>query len=117
VFGGVPYIRSAEDIAYNVALFIAKRGSYVNYYMVSLLPAPCVTASLFFIPRKSLFCLLSCVMDYLDLMQYHGGTNFDRIASAFVTTSYYDEAPLDEYGVFLSFLHLSKSIDVESLHD
>ncbi|BAT78667.1 hypothetical protein VIGAN_02137800 [Vigna angularis var. angularis] len=34
VFGGVPYIRSAEDIAYNVALFIAKRGSYVNYYMV-----------------------------------------------------------------------------------
>ncbi|KAG2399825.1 Beta-galactosidase 16 [Vigna angularis] len=33
VFGGVPYIRSAEDIAYNVALFIAKRGSYVNYYM------------------------------------------------------------------------------------
>ncbi|XP_014501410.1 beta-galactosidase 16 [Vigna radiata var. radiata] len=63
VFGGVPYIRSAEDIAYNVALFIAKRGSYVNYYM------------------------------------YHGGTNFDRIASAFVTTSYYDEAPLDEYGL------------------
>ncbi|TKY74250.1 Beta-galactosidase 16 [Spatholobus suberectus] len=63
VFGGVPYLRSAEDIAYNVALFIAKRGSYVNYYM------------------------------------YHGGTNFDRIASAFVITAYYDEAPLDEYGL------------------
>ncbi|KAG5050473.1 hypothetical protein AAZX31_04G227500 [Glycine max] len=63
VFGEVPYIRSAEDIAYNVALFIAKRGSYVNYYM------------------------------------YHGGTNFDRIASAFVVTAYYDEAPLDEYGL------------------
>ncbi|ESW09438.1 hypothetical protein PHAVU_009G127500 [Phaseolus vulgaris] len=63
VFGGVPYVRSAEDIAYNVALFIAKRGSYVNYYM------------------------------------YHGGTNFDKIASAFVMTAYYDEAPLDEYGL------------------
>ncbi|CAJ1974253.1 unnamed protein product [Sphenostylis stenocarpa] len=71
IFGEVPYIRSAEDIAYNVALFIAKRGSYINYYM----------------SRDEL----------LDLMQYHGGTNFDRIASAFVTTSYYDEAPLDEY--------------------
>ncbi|XP_020212974.1 beta-galactosidase 16 [Cajanus cajan] len=63
VFGGVPYKRSAQDIAYNVALFIAKKGSYVNYYM------------------------------------YHGGTNFDRIASSFVTTAYYDEAPLDEYGL------------------
>ncbi|KAL2339755.1 hypothetical protein Fmac_007695 [Flemingia macrophylla] len=36
---------------------------------------------------------------FLDLMQYHGGTNFDRIASSFVTTAYYDEAPLDEYGL------------------
>ncbi|XP_061361865.1 beta-galactosidase 16-like [Gastrolobium bilobum] len=63
VFGGKPYLRSAENIAFNVALFIAKNGSYVNYYM------------------------------------YHGGTNFDRIASAFVTTAYYDEAPLDEYGL------------------
>ncbi|XP_073225008.1 beta-galactosidase 16-like isoform X2 [Cicer arietinum] len=62
-FGGVPYLRSAKDIAYNVALFIAKKGSYVNYYM------------------------------------YHGGTNFDRMASAFITTAYYDEAPLDEYGL------------------
>ncbi|KAL8159169.1 hypothetical protein V2J09_000706 [Rumex salicifolius] len=63
VFGGDPYLRSAEDIAFHVALFIAKNGSYVNYYM------------------------------------YHGGTNFGRTASAYVTTSYYDEAPLDEYGL------------------
>ncbi|KAJ8762913.1 hypothetical protein K2173_023042 [Erythroxylum novogranatense] len=63
VYGGEPYIRSAQDIAFQVALFIAKNGSYVNYYM------------------------------------YHGGTNFGRAASAFVTTSYYDEAPLDEYGL------------------
>ncbi|XP_008219605.1 PREDICTED: beta-galactosidase 16 [Prunus mume] len=63
VYGGEPYIRSAEEIAYQVALFIAKkRGSYVNYYM------------------------------------YHGGTHFGRTASPFVVTSYYDEAPLDEYG-------------------
>ncbi|XP_043703285.1 beta-galactosidase 6-like [Telopea speciosissima] len=64
VFGGKPYIRSAEDIAFHVALFIAaKNGSYVNYYM------------------------------------YHGGTNFGRTGSAYVTTGYYDQAPLDEYGL------------------
>ncbi|KAF1890116.1 hypothetical protein Lal_00025449 [Lupinus albus] len=62
-FGEEPPHRSAEDIAYDVALFVAKNGSYVNYYM------------------------------------YHGGTNFDRTASAFVTTAYYDEAVLDEYGL------------------
>ncbi|XP_050235162.1 beta-galactosidase 16-like isoform X2 [Mercurialis annua] len=63
VFGGEPYIRTAEDIAFHVALFIAKNGSYVNYYM------------------------------------YHGGTNFGRTSSAFAITSYYDQAPLDEYGL------------------
>ncbi|KAJ4776974.1 Beta-galactosidase [Rhynchospora pubera] len=30
---------------------------------------------------------------------YHGGTNFDRNGAAFVMTRYYDEAPLDEYGL------------------
>lgn len=30
--------------------------------------------------------------------QYHGGTNFGRTASAYVPTSYYGLAPLDEYG-------------------
>ncbi|KAJ0041462.1 hypothetical protein Pint_27447 [Pistacia integerrima] len=63
VYGGEPYIRSAEDIAFHVILFIAKNGSYINYYM------------------------------------YHGGTNFGRTASAYVITSYYDQAPLDEYGL------------------
>ncbi|XP_048130365.1 beta-galactosidase 16-like isoform X2 [Rhodamnia argentea] len=63
VFGEDQHTRSAEDIAFHVALFVAKKGSYVNYYM------------------------------------YHGGTNFGRTASAFVTTSYYDQAPLDEYGL------------------
>nr|KYP61873.1 Beta-galactosidase 3 [Cajanus cajan] len=64
VYGGLPYIRSAEDIAFHVTLFIARNGSYVNYYM------------------------------------YHGGTNFGRTASAYVITGYYDQAPLDEYGLF-----------------
>ncbi|XP_030524028.2 beta-galactosidase 13-like [Rhodamnia argentea] len=30
---------------------------------------------------------------------YYGGTNFGRTASSFVTTRYYDEAPMDEYGL------------------
>ncbi|CAN4107357.1 unnamed protein product [Withania somnifera] len=30
---------------------------------------------------------------------YYGGTNFGRSASSFVTTRYYDEAPLDEFGL------------------
>ncbi|KAF5467938.1 hypothetical protein F2P56_012142 [Juglans regia] len=62
VYGGEPYMRSAEDLAFHVALFIAKSGSFVNYYM------------------------------------YHGGTNFGRTAAAYMLTSYYDQAPLDEYG-------------------
>ncbi|KAL5752456.1 hypothetical protein ACOSQ2_022963 [Xanthoceras sorbifolium] len=30
---------------------------------------------------------------------YYGGTNYGRSASSFVTTRYYDEAPIDEYGL------------------
>ncbi|XP_057795716.1 beta-galactosidase 16-like [Salvia miltiorrhiza] len=64
VYGNITKVRAAEDIAYHVALFIAKmNGAYINYYM------------------------------------YHGGTNFGRNASAFSLTSYYDPAPLDEYGL------------------
>ncbi|XP_052198181.1 beta-galactosidase 6 isoform X2 [Diospyros lotus] len=88
VFGGSPYIRSAQDIAFHVALFIAKKGSYVNYYM------------------------------------YHGGTNFGRSGAAYVMTSYYDQAPLDEYGLIrqpkwghLKQLHAAiKSCSVTLLH-
>ncbi|GMY12560.1 beta-galactosidase 6-like isoform X2 [Fagus crenata] len=63
LYGGKTYIRSAQDIAFHVALFIARNGSYVNYYM------------------------------------YHGGTNFGRTSSAYIITAYYDQAPLDEYGL------------------
>ncbi|XP_078447320.1 beta-galactosidase 6-like isoform X2 [Wolffia australiana] len=62
-FGEEPYVRTAQDIAFATALFIAKGGSFVNYYM------------------------------------YHGGTNLGGFGSSFVSTSYYDEAPLDEYGL------------------
>ncbi|OMO78924.1 Glycoside hydrolase, family 35 [Corchorus olitorius] len=62
-YGEEPNTRSPQDIAFQVALFVARNGTFVNYYM------------------------------------YHGGTNFGRTASAYVTTSYYDEAPLDEYGL------------------
>ncbi|XP_022894853.1 beta-galactosidase 16 isoform X2 [Olea europaea var. sylvestris] len=63
-YGNITKIRSAEDIAYNVVLFILKKkGSFINYYM------------------------------------YHGGTNFGRTASSFIITAYYDQAPLDEYGL------------------
>ncbi|XP_039003307.1 beta-galactosidase 6-like [Hibiscus syriacus] len=61
-YGEDPITRSPQDIAFQVALFVARNGTLVNYYM------------------------------------YHGGTNFGRTASAFTTTSYYDDAPLDEYG-------------------
>ncbi|XP_048335050.2 beta-galactosidase 6 isoform X1 [Ziziphus jujuba] len=63
VYGEEPYLRSAEDLAFHAALFIARNGSYINYYM------------------------------------YHGGTNFGRTSSAYVITGYYDQGPLDEYGL------------------
>ncbi|KAE8709245.1 Beta-galactosidase 14 isoform 2 [Hibiscus syriacus] len=31
--------------------------------------------------------------------KYHGGTNYARTAASFLTTRYYDEAPLDEFGL------------------
>lgn len=34
----------------------------------------------------------------LYVLKYYGGTNFGRTSSSFVTTQYYDEAPIDEYG-------------------
>lgn len=33
------------------------------------------------------------------ILQYHGGTNFGRTSAHYVTTRYYDDAPLDEYGL------------------
>ncbi|RLN28712.1 beta-galactosidase 7-like [Panicum miliaceum] len=36
---------------------------------------------------------------FVNYYMYHGGTNFGRFAFSYVTTSYYDGAPLDEYGL------------------
>ncbi|KAE9447372.1 hypothetical protein C3L33_20719, partial [Rhododendron williamsianum] len=63
VFGDPPSQRAAEDIAYSVARFFSKNGTFTNYYM------------------------------------YYGGTNYGRTGSSFVTTRYYDEAPIDEFGL------------------
>ncbi|XP_068645354.1 beta-galactosidase 13-like [Aristolochia californica] len=35
----------------------------------------------------------------VNYYMYHGGTNFGRTSSSFVQTRYYDEAPLDEFGL------------------
>ncbi|KAF7810784.1 beta-galactosidase 13-like [Senna tora] len=37
-----------------------------------------------------------CLANYY---MYHGGTNFGRTSSAYTSTRYYDEAPLDEFGL------------------
>lgn len=36
---------------------------------------------------------------FINYYMYHGGTNFGRTAASFIITSYYDQAPLDEYGL------------------
>lgn len=39
-------------------------------------------------------------MFFVDLQQYHGGTNFGRSSGGpFIATSYDYDAPLDEYGM------------------
>uniref|UniRef100_A0A7N0U519 Beta-galactosidase n=1 Tax=Kalanchoe fedtschenkoi TaxID=63787 RepID=A0A7N0U519_KALFE len=35
----------------------------------------------------------------VNYYMYHGGTNFGRTGAAYMTTRYYDEAPLDEFGM------------------
>ncbi|XP_060198279.1 beta-galactosidase 16-like isoform X1 [Lycium barbarum] len=87
VYGQNATIRSAEVIAYQVALFIArKNGTFINYYM------------------------------------YHGGTNFGRTAAEYMITSYYDQAPLDEYGLIrqpkyghLKELHAAVKLSSEAI--
>ncbi|XP_013598156.1 PREDICTED: beta-galactosidase 11 [Brassica oleracea var. oleracea] len=36
---------------------------------------------------------------HVNYYMYHGGTNFGRNGAHYVTTRYYDDAPLDEYGL------------------
>lgn len=93
-FGGpVPY-RPAEDMAFSVARFIQKGGSFINYYMVKLK----LLSSFFFnhVHKVNQTPVLSFSISHA---QYHGGTNFGRTAGGpFIATSYDYDAPLDEYG-------------------
>ncbi|KAK9048405.1 hypothetical protein SSX86_032632 [Deinandra increscens subsp. villosa] len=36
---------------------------------------------------------------FVNYYMYHGGTNFGRTPASFMITGYYDQAPLDEYGL------------------
>ncbi|XP_048492479.1 beta-galactosidase 14 [Beta vulgaris subsp. vulgaris] len=36
---------------------------------------------------------------HVNYYMYYGGTNYGRTAASFVTTRYYDEAPIDEFGL------------------
>ncbi|CAN0877430.1 Beta-galactosidase 6 [Linum grandiflorum] len=36
---------------------------------------------------------------FINYYMYHGGTNFGRSGAAYMLTGYYDQAPLDEYGL------------------
>ncbi|XP_076956713.1 beta-galactosidase 16-like [Bidens hawaiensis] len=36
---------------------------------------------------------------FVNYYMYHGGTNFGRSTASFIITGYYDQAPLDEYGI------------------
>lgn len=90
-FGGTIYERPVEDLAFAVARFIQMGGSFVNYYMVSLLPASWLCWQLSFCAKL--------IFNYDMIWQYHGGTNFGRTAGGpFITTSYDYDAPIDEYG-------------------
>ena len=95
-FGGpVPY-RPAEDLAFSVARFIQKGGSFINYYMVSEFSVVLPEWIWFLVS----FQPISCVIHFLVLcFQYHGGTNFGRTSGGpFIATSYDYDAPLDEFG-------------------
>ncbi|KAK4789085.1 hypothetical protein SAY86_020404 [Trapa natans] len=87
-FGGPMYQRPVEYLAFAVARFIQKGGSFVNYYMVRIAQ----TVILFLL--RILFQVHGSYNE--ACLQYHGGTNFGRTgAGPFITTSY---APVDEYG-------------------
>ncbi|KAK6129577.1 hypothetical protein DH2020_036678 [Rehmannia glutinosa] len=72
-FGGPTHERPVQDLAFSVARFIQKGGSFINYYMVGLI-----------------------------INRYHVSWRHEFWRSAggpFITTSYDYDAPLDEYGL------------------
>lgn len=84
----IPY-RPVEDLAFAVARFFEKGGTFQNYYMVVQTCYLSSFLSLFFLQGFS--SIISS--------QYFGGTNFGRTAGGpLIATSYDYDAPLDEYG-------------------
>ncbi|PKA64759.1 Beta-galactosidase 16 [Apostasia shenzhenica] len=59
---------------------------------------------------------------FVNYYMYHGGTNFGRSTSSYIVTAYYDQAPLDEYGLIwqpkwahLRDLHAAVKLNSEPL--
>ena len=86
--------RPVEDMAFAVARFVQKGGSFVNYYMVSRVGDHGHDC-------HGIAVNASTCSDHLHVtVQYHGGTNFGRTAGGpFIATSYDYDAPIDEYGM------------------
>ncbi|KAF3560065.1 hypothetical protein F2Q69_00017171 [Brassica cretica] len=85
--GSLPH-RPAEDLAFAVARFYQRGGSFQNYYMNacehSMLSPVCA----------------AYINESVLRLQYFGGTNFGRTSGGpFYITSYDYDAPLDEYGL------------------
>lgn len=104
-FGGTVHQRPVEDLAFAVARFIQKGGSYINYYMVTYLSHFVYAISTHTCKHtRTHFIFLSFKSAFRQMVnhglwQYHGGTNFGRTAGGpFITTSYDYDAPIDEYG-------------------
>lgn len=123
--------RPVQDIAFAVARFFERGGSFQNYYMVNH-DLHWWEAN----PNRNMKFKLDIsrlqrgveAWDHLGWswslgvhvwwsVQYHGGTNFGRTSDEDITTSYDYDAPLDEYGmlcvhvrVCVSSLSLSHTI-------
>lgn len=99
-FGGrVPH-RPVEDIAYAVARFFQRGGTFQNYYMVMTCIGS-LSCSYNFHEAFPIFSYPAVwiIMFCLLLHQYHGGTNFGHSAGGpLIATSYDYDAPIDEYG-------------------
>ncbi|MBA0745108.1 hypothetical protein Gogos_007698, partial [Gossypium gossypioides] len=93
-FGGtIPY-RPVEDLAFAVARFFQRGGTFQNYYMVMI-----IGVNVFVHGQSHFEPNLRVKIAWLLLKQYHGGTNFDRTTGGpFIATSYDYDAPIDEYG-------------------
>lgn len=109
----VPY-RPVEDLAFSVARFFEKGGTFQNYYMVS----NNVSWTKFFLSTLKLFKNSHHQFSSDISWQYFGGTNFGRTAGGpLIATSYDYDAPIDEYGKILNFWQKVKRIGlIDSLH-